>query len=108
MEELNLNIGALELINGAIGAALPVLVRVFEKHSFSDRTRVAISLVFCVLAGLLTSFFSGELSATDIGVNIGIVTIFAQSFYRNVWKPAVFDNKPGTTVPTATDNVATI
>lgn len=74
-----------------VGFFLPLLIRFAARPGQSDAVKNGITLLFCVIAGVATTYATTgriDLSA-DLAGSVMTVTISAMTAYRNLWKPAM-------------------
>lgn len=72
-----------------VGFLLPLVINLVTTRKMSDGVKTSISLVVCVIAGVGTTYVTtGTLgNPQDLTGSILTVTLAAQSFYRNIYKP---------------------
>lgn len=74
----------------AVGLLLPMVIRMVTRPGMSNTAKTVVSLLVCSLAGVGTTWATtGTLTnPADLAGSILTVTMAAQTFYRNVYKPA--------------------
>ena len=73
--------------NLIVGFLLPHLIAVIQQPTWSQRARVIVTSVVCVLFGGGTAYFNGVLDNWhDVVGSILIVGVAAITFYNNLWK----------------------
>jgi hypothetical protein len=72
-----------------LGAILPPLIAVIQRPNFSSHVRTAITVIVCVVAGLVGLAIEGKLGAgaKTIVVNMIVVIGAAVTFHDRIWRP---------------------
>jgi VIT1/CCC1 family predicted Fe2+/Mn2+ transporter len=74
-----------------VGFFLPVAIAVIQQAGWSERVRAVVAFLACVVAGLGTAYFGGDLSGSvdprSVISDVLIVLVTAISTYKAFWKP---------------------
>ena len=71
---------------GMIGVIMPPFVQMVIKHHWSRRQKSLMAILFSVLVGLGSAYFSGKFDVTDILSSISAVFAISQVVYDQFWK----------------------
>lgn len=77
-----MNQQGLELI---LGATLPPFIDFINVRFSNTNVRYLISVVVCILVGVVSTFIMGQLNLTDVLTSAGLVFASAQTTYRLFW-----------------------
>lgn len=70
-----------------VGFGLPMVVAILQQPQWSNRVRVAVSVVASIVAGAGTAFFTGEFTGRGILSCALVVCVASIATYQNLWKP---------------------
>jgi len=74
-------------ISGVVGAALPLLISVIQRASWSESTRSLVAFGACVVAAGVAAVAAGDLTLTNYGTSLLVVFGTARTTYAGLWKP---------------------
>jgi len=69
-----------------IGLAMPFLITVIKQAGLNKWWNLGIAVAACAIAGTLTVWAGGNLTAVNILGTIGLVFVAAQAAYTAYWK----------------------
>lgn len=78
---------ALLLASAAVGFLLPLALAKLNRVAWSPRVKSAFAFIACLLASLLTTVASGDMSFADWAAAAAVVFGAAQASYRGLWHP---------------------
>ncbi len=82
-----------EIISMFIGGAMPLLISFLKQLSWPKWANFLVAGGCCAVAGVLTSWATGQLSATNILGSMGAAFIAAEALYIAYWKNSGIDMK---------------
>lgn len=93
----------LEMWSGLVAFFLPLVIAVVQQPRFNSALRVAVMVVFCVVASIVTTALQGDLDWHRWFHSLLVVGIGTIAFYHGVWQPAkVAPKVERATAPTKT------
>ena len=78
--------GTVEAASIIVGIVMPLLVAVVHQAGWPRRANLAIALLSCAGAGVLTAWAAGQLSGQEVVVAVAIVFSAAQAAYQAYWR----------------------
>lgn len=78
--------GTVEAASIIVGIVMPLLVAVVHQAGWPRRANLAIALLSCAGAGVLTAWAAGQLSGQEVVVAIAFVFSAAQMAYQGFWR----------------------
>lgn len=78
----------LEMWSGLVAFFLPLVIAIAQQPRFSNALRVAIMVVFCIVASVVTTALQGDLDWHRWYHSLLVLGIATIAFYNGVWKPA--------------------
>lgn len=79
-----------ETISLILGAVLPPIIDLLTKKVTDDKVRFGISMLVCVVVGVVINYQTFDLQ--NILGSVGIVFASAQVVYRTYWKTSALRN----------------
>jgi len=85
-----------ELFSGVIGFIMPPLVEVIKAKLPETEGKwlgYVLSYGLCIIVGVLTSFFAGDINSQNVLSSAGAALITSQGVYNLYFKPKKIDKK---------------
>lgn len=74
--------------NLIVGFAAPLVISVINQPQWSKKLKVLVMVVVSVVAGFVTSYFTGDFVSKDIVSSILITSVAAITAYQGIFKPS--------------------
>lgn len=75
-------------ISAAVGFFLPLLIAVIQKERWRQQIRVAVGVLACALAAIITTLVEGQFDGTHLATSAFTIFTLTKLTYLSVWKPS--------------------
>lgn len=78
----------LQMWSLVVGTLAPTLIAVLQQPWWPKWARTVVTALFCLVAGGVTAWLSGELTGRGVATAVLLVLVAALATYRSLWKPS--------------------